>query len=302
MPIQLRPISRRGFLKTSILGTAGAALASRSLADTRATDPHSWALFSDIHLAADPATVARNVNMTDHFKGVTKEVLALPAKPAGVFVTGDCAYNSGEKADYGQVTKLLEPLRADGLPVCLALGNHDNREHFWDVIQEGKVAKRAVADRQVSLIKTPRLNWFVLDSLEKTLMTPGNLGTPQLEWLAKTLDANADKPAVVLVHHNPGTVQNIGGLQDTDAFFAVIRPRKQVKAYFYGHTHIWNVSKDESGIHFVNLPAVAYVFKEGQPSGWVHATLQPKGMRLELSCLDKKHPANGQVVNLEWRA
>ncbi len=302
MPIHLPPISRRRFLTRAALGAAGIALSPRLLADSRSANPDSWVFLSDIHIAADPATVARNVNMSDHFEAVTKEVLALPEKPAGAFITGDLAYNSGEIADYGQLTTLLKPLRESGLPVCVALGNHDDREHFWSALKEEKARKRSVTDRQVALIESPQLNWFVLDSLDRTLSTPGELGTTQLEWLASALDVHPGKPAVVLVHHNPGVFQTVPGLKDTDAFYAVIRPRKQVKAYFYGHTHYFNVAKDTSGIHLINLPPVAYVFKQGQPSGWVHATAQPNGMRLEVSCLDKSHSANGQVVTLDWRA
>ncbi len=302
MPIHLQPVSRRRFLFRSLLGGAGLALAPRLFADTRATDPDSYVFLSDIHLSADAAKVARNVNMTDHFKGVTREVLALPKKPAAVFITGDCAFNSGEKEDYAQLTTLLEPIREDGLPVWLAMGNHDNREHFWDALAAEKAVKRPVADRQVALVKTPQVNWIILDSLEKTLQTPGMLGAAQLEWLTATLDANPDKPAIILVHHNPGTSEKISGIKDTEALFEILRPRKQVKAYMYGHTHHWSVTKDPSGIHLINLPAVAYVFQEGQPSGWVQATVQPKGMTLNVSCLDKTHSAHGQVVKLDWRA
>ena len=40
-------------------------------------------------------------------------------------------------------------------------------------------------------------------------------------------------------------------------------------AYIYGHTHNWKVESDTSGIHLINLPPVSYVFREGEPSGWV---------------------------------
>jgi 3',5'-cyclic AMP phosphodiesterase CpdA len=188
------------------------------------------------------------------------------------------------------------------MPVHLALGNHDNRERFWEALQEEKTASRPLADRQVALVRTPRANWFVLDSLEKTLATPGSLGQEQLDWLAGALDANPDKPALVLVHHNPGEIASVSGLKDTEALFAVIRPRMQVKAYIFGHTHVWYVDKDVSGIHLVNLPPVAYVFKPGEPAGWVHATLERKGIRLELRCVDPADKSHGQVAKLQWRA
>ena len=196
---------------------------------------------------------------------------------------------------------MLGPIRADQIPVHLALGNHDNRERFWEALQEEKAAKRPLADRQVALLRTPRANWFILDSLEATLSTPGLLGREQLDWLEQALDANAKKPALVLLHHNPGLSGGNFGLKDTAALLEILRPRRQVKAYIYGHTHKWKVEPDHSGIHLINLPPVAYVFDQGEPAGWVHATLNPKGLRLELRCVDPAHKAQGEVHELEWR-
>ena len=302
MPIHLPAISRRQFLVRSLVGGAALALSPRLFAAAKRNDPNSWALLSDTHLAADRSLLARGINMTDHFTSVSRELLALSKCPAGVFITGDCAYNSGQASDYALVTDLLEPIRSAQMPVHLALGNHDNRERFWEALQAEKAAQRPLADKQVALLQTPRANWFVLDSLEKTLTTPGSLGQEQLDWLAGALDANPGKPALVLLHHNPGKSDSVSGLKDTDALFAIIRPHKQVKACIFGHTHVWRVEKDVSGIHLVNLPAVAYVFKQGEPAGWVHATTERKGMRLELRCIDPKHKSHGQIVKLKWRA
>ena len=301
MPIHLPAISRRQFLSRSLASGAALALSPSLLAAAKPTDPNFWALLSDTHLAADRGLMARGINMTDHFTSVSRELLALPKRPAGVFITGDCAYNSGQTADYRHVTDLLEPIRSAEMPVHLALGNHDNRERFWEALRAEKDTPRPLADRQVALLRTPLANWFVLDSLETTQSTPGLLGPRQLDWLAGALDANPDQPALVLIHHNPGLSGNIG-LKDTKALFEVIRPRKQVKAYVFGHTHAWNVGQDESGIHLINLPPVGYVFTEGLPTGWVHATLEPKGIQLELRCVDHTHKSHGQIVKLQWRA
>jgi len=300
MPIHLRTIPRRQFLLRTVAGGAALALGPSLLAAAKRTDPNSWALLADVHLAADRGRIARGINMTDHFRAVSRELLALPACPAGVFIAGDCAYESGQAGDYHQVAGLLEPIRHGQMPVHLALGNHDNRERFWEALQEEKAAKRPLADRQVALLRTPRANWFVLDSLETTLSTPGLLGKEQLDWLAGALDANRDKTALVLIHHNPGLSGNLG-LKDTAALFDIIRPRKQVKAYIFGHTHAWNAGRDESGIHLINLPPVSYVFQPGAPAGWVHANLEEDGMRLELRCVDHTHKSHGQVVKLQWR-
>ena len=122
-----------------------------------------------------------------------------------------------------------------------------------------------------------------------------------MDWLAKTLDANRRKPAVLLIHHNPGTDGNIGGVKDTEVLLEIIRPRKQVKAWIYGHTHVWKTKTDASGLHLVNLPPVAYIFHPEDPAGWVHATVRSDGMKLELRCLSPAHKDHGQVVDLKWR-
>lgn len=300
MPLHLPPISRRRFLRQTIVAGATAAIAPHLLAAAKKeVDADFWALLSDIHIAADRKQLGRGVNMAEHFEVVSREIRDLPTLPAGLFINGDCAFNSGEPGDYATVGELLKPLRE--MPIHLALGNHDQREHFWNAFADEKSAKRPVEDRQCSLMKTARANWFILDSLEKTLATPGLIGHEQLAWLAKALDENAAKPAIVMVHHNPGLGGNMG-LKDTEALFEVIRPRKQVKAYIYGHTHTWKVEKDDTGLHLINLPPVAYVFQDGQPSGWVRLTLADEGMKLELRCIDTSHRDHGQKVDLKWRA
>lgn len=301
MPIQLPPISRRVFLRRALLTGAGLALAPQLHAAMRRTDATAFALLADTHIAADPAKLTRAVNMTDHFNTVTREIIGLPQRPAGVFIVGDCALSSGEPGEYAQFTTLLDPLRADGLTLNLALGNHDHRENFWAALASQKAAKRPVADKQVALIKSKHVNWLLLDSLEKTLQTPGALGEAQLRWLGETLEANRKTPAVIVVHHNPGDDNKIAGLKDTGALFEIIRTRKQVKAWVYGHTHNWKVTQDPSGVHLVNLPPVAYIFREGDPSGWIHATTRRDGMKLELRATDPKHKAHGQIVDLKWR-
>lgn len=303
MPIHLPPLSRRRFLATTLMAGAGAMFARALPAAEKRIDEDCWAFFSDIHIAADQAKTARNINMADNLKAATREVLELSQRPAGLLVNGDCAFNSGEVSDYATVVELLRPLREAGLPIDLTLGNHDERERFRNAFTNPRGEKQALADHNVTIIKTPRVNWLVLDSLEKTLQTPGMLGETQLAWLTQELDANTGKPAIVVCHHNTNLLgAEKMALKDSDKLMAILRPRNQVKAYFFGHTHVWQHKEDESGIHLVNLPPVAYVFEEGRPSGWTQATLQPNGIRLQLHCLDKKHKDNGQELNLKWRA
>jgi Icc protein len=142
----------------------------------------------------------------------------------------------------------------------------------------------------------------MVDSLEITSKTPGLLGPQQLDWLTRELDARPDKPAIVVVHHNPQFPVVTTGLLDTSALMEVLMPRRQVKAVVYGHTHDWHIVQHESGIHLVNLPPTCYPFKELRPAGWVRCALEPDGAVFELRSLDKKHPEHAQPQTLKWRA
>jgi 3',5'-cyclic-AMP phosphodiesterase len=300
MPIHLPPLTRRRFLA----GAVAACVAGRFRALAADTDPHALALLADTHVAADRSTVARDVNVANHLAAVVSEIAALPRRPAAGVVIGDLALKDGQAGDYGTFAGLVKPAREAGLPLHLTLGNHDHRGRFADAL--AGTGERPAGGRVAAVMPTPRANLFLLDTLDVTDFPPGRAGAEQLAWLAKELDARPDKPAIVCGHHDPSLEPPPPGkpnwsLVDTADLFKVLEPRKQVKAYVYGHTHIWAVKRHASGIHLINLPPVAYVFQVGQPSGWVHADLRPDGMRLQIHCLHKIHVAHGQVVDLKWR-
>src|SRR5437764_4380371 len=72
MPLHCSPLSRRQFIRRSVLGGL-AILTWRQGASAAGVDANRWALLSDPHIAADPAAIravanAAPVNMTDHLR------------------------------------------------------------------------------------------------------------------------------------------------------------------------------------------------------------------------------------------
>lgn len=301
MPVTLPQLSRRAFLKRAAL-VGAAALAPHSYAGLfgKARDKHTYAFFSDTHVAADPASVHAGVNMTDNFAGCVRELRVWPVKPAAIIVNGDLAFNHGTPGDYVTFGSLAHPLRALA-PVHLSLGNHDEREHFWQAFPHDAARLESVPDKQVTFFSSDRANWFLLDSLDVTAQTPGDLGPAQLDWLDRELTARTEKPAIVVCHH-PLDVTGLMGLRDSLALENLLVRHQQVKAFIFGHTHNWNIAQHPSGVHLINLPQTAYAFQPGRPSGWVRATLARDGMELELRCLDPHHPEHAQIKKLKWRA
>jgi hypothetical protein len=299
MPITLAPVSRRRFLAGSLAAAGSLALGGRLRAAEEAADPDRFALFSDTHIAGDRQAVLRGTNMFANLQQACREVQQLAPRPSAVFVDGDLALTTGQSEDYVTLVESLAPLRKHGLPIHLALGNHDHRQRFWAALPP-EDATRAVDERHISVISSRLANWFVLDSLDETNKTPGVLGEAQLAWLAAALDKQADKPALVVVHHNPDDRPKPGGLVETKALLDLLAARRHVKALIFGHTHDWKIAQHE-GIHLVNLPPVAYTFAAGKPNGWVDCQLQESGAKLTLQCFDPAHAQHRQVVDLAWR-
>jgi 3',5'-cyclic AMP phosphodiesterase CpdA len=339
MPISLKPFSRRNFIKGSLGAAAGAMLAScgREMADRRGDEPrfleglrdaNRLALFSDTHINAKPATVDRGNNMSANLEKCIAEVLKVDyamGAPSAVLVNGDLSHRSGETGDYIQFLAQMTALTMAGIPVHLALGNHDHRERFWGSVTSPDFARRnrvtALESQQVLRLYTPTADILMLDSLEKTLQTPGSLGEAQLAWLKSAIDDPSWKHrnVIVFVHHNPplpapaaasapatqaatqaATKPKFIGLTDGQELLDLLLPRRRVKALFYGHTHQWKRTQID-GMHIVNIPSMAYAFGP-EPLGWTDCRLYPASASLELRCVEPSHARHGDKVDLKWRA
>lgn len=324
MPIHVLPprVSRRQFL-TSILGTASAAglglgLGKASvLGQAPREEWEAWALLSDTHIAADPMAQSRGINMANHLRQAVGELLDLHQKRpfAGTMINGDCALLDGQSEDYRTLGTLIEPLVAKGIPLHVTLGNHDERERIQTGLeavfgaaksgtkQASQIRRADLVDKVASCVRGRFCDWYLLDSLEFTNKTPGRVGEAQLAWLERCLEAARERPAIVMVHHNPHPVMSgkSSGLLDTEGLMKLVLAKRQVKALFFGHTHV-AADFQLDGLHLVNLPACAYRFASEQPTGWTSALVGPSGCTLTLFDTDKGHALHNKERRLEWRS
>ena len=256
-----------------------------------------WVLLSDTHLPGEYEKELNGQTPNLQFAQIRDEILASETKPAGIVLTGDMVFLHGEAEDYRTLVKQLEPLTKAGIPIYPFLGNHDDYENFSANAEKYVFKDTPVKGKQIAVVETPHLNWFLLDSHIDTATVGGMLGEEQLRWLAQELDKRADKPAVLAAHHNLDPFD--GALQDQDKLWEIVKSHKQVKAYIYGHSHHYRESVRDD-VHLINLPALAWRFDEIQPLGWTEAKLKPNGLELKLHTLDKNHPKNHDVRKFEW--
>lgn len=306
MPITLPPMNRRRFLTT----TLGTLLLSPAVwAQDTATDSDTWAFLSDTHLPGDREKSGGKppIKPVETFSKVRSDILSGQCgRPGGVLVTGDCVYLHGKPEDYRTLLGEFAPLRKADLPVHFLMGNHDNRQAFLEEVAKeiGETPPQSIPPRLCSIVETSKANFFLMDSLEKTNYTPGLFGEAQLDWLTTELDKRPDKPAVLFAHHYPdysaAVVKNPHALMDTEAFFERIKDRRQVKAYIFGHAHVWKILQ-KHGIHLINLPTTAWRFDATQPCGWVLATFRDNGVNLTLRSIEPEHRKHNELVELAWR-
>lgn len=297
MPIHLTHPSRRQFLIT-----VGAGLvACRSGVFAAETQEELVYLLNDTHIGEKHPP---DSPVPSHLRQAVDELVALERKPSCVLINGDLALKDGQPGDYQHFAKLIAPLREAQVDLHLTLGNHDHRETFYEVMKEERPKAPPVESKHISVVETKFANFFLLDSLQKTMVTQGTLGEEQRKWLGEALDARPDKPAMIVTHHNPrlgGDPNHFpGGLIDSQELWKVLATRKQVKAYIHGHIHDRNEFKHE-GIHILNLPATSYVANPKlSTTGWTTARLDGQGMTLRTHTNMEGHPWNGETKRVEW--
>ncbi len=292
-----RPQHRRDFLKTTLLGGASVFLAGCQMPTagrgSSAPDFH-LALLSDTHIPANREERYRGFSPVENLQRAVEGVMAAP--PQGAILCGDAARLEGKPEDYQVLRTLIEPLAAKA-PVYIGLGNHDDRANFRQAFPTPPGALPAAGGRHITVIEYATVRLVVLDSLLYVNKTAGLLGKEQRAWLAKYLPAIADRPVVLFVHHTLG--DGDGELADADRLLAVATQHPHVKAIFYGHSHVWDVTR-RAGLHLINLPAVGYNFRDQDPVGWVDARFRADGVTLKLHTVAGNREKDGAITEIRW--
>jgi 3',5'-cyclic AMP phosphodiesterase CpdA len=292
-------LNRRQFIKGGLALAGGVVVLGPRLGgagERTDKDLARWAFLSDTHVPADRENNYRDFYPYRNLKEVVARIA--PDLPEGVVITGDLARLEGLPGDYANARKLLAPI-VERRPVCVGLGNHDNRESFLKAFSEPGGDKQAVKGKHVVVVDAGPVRLIVLDTLMFVNKAPGLLGRGQRNWLADYLRTANDKPTLLFFHHTLG--DGDGDLLDVPRLFDLIAPVASVKALVYGHSHVYRFAEHE-GIHLINLPATGYNFRDDQPVGWVEARLTARGGQFTLHAIGGNTENDGRAKSLRWRA
>jgi 3',5'-cyclic AMP phosphodiesterase CpdA len=294
-------LSRRQLLRSGLawVACAWALPSSSTLADelsrsSSSSDPDCtrWALLSDTHIPTDPENHYRGFYPYRNLQEVTAQIA--DNLPDGVVIIGDLARLKGQTKAYENLRTLLTPVARR--PVYLGLGNHDDRDDFFQTFGRSGDGSGAVADKHVIAAQTGPVRMIVLDSLLYVNGLMGRLGELQRTWLQTALQTWDDKPTILFVHHPP-----TGELLDTRRLLRIIKPQSKIKAVICGHLHKYDYAQ-VAGIHLINLPATAFPVVGHPPVGWVEAKLTRCSGEFTLHAIGGNRKLDGQTHTLSWRS
>ncbi|MBR9998478.1 MAG: metallophosphoesterase, partial [Cyclobacteriaceae bacterium] len=177
-----KSISRKKFIKEG-LKYAGA-ISSMGIfyrfanAEQTNADVH-MALLADTHIKAYKSEQYRGFFPYENLQKVVGQVK--DKAPGLMLINGDIARLDGQLGDYLAIQEILSDLA--GLPVVMTLGNHDDRENFYNIFGKEADGKQSVQNKHVMVIERTDLRFILLDSLMYVNKTPGFLGNEQRAWL-----------------------------------------------------------------------------------------------------------------------
>ena len=162
---------------------------------------------TDLHIQAAGAKPYLGLDTFGNTQAVLDMIRTLGIKPDG-FILSDDLTDTGDEAAYARLETLTEAIGAEfGVPVLLALGNHDNRAAFCRVVLGQSDGDENARYYYSQLINGWRV--IVLDWNDGTGMG-GTLDASQLAWLGQELAVPVGEGTiegtVLVVHHPPTSI------------------------------------------------------------------------------------------------
>ncbi|NJN21171.1 MAG: phosphodiesterase [Leptolyngbya sp. RL_3_1] len=192
------------------------------------------AQITDLHIQPEGQKAYGIVDTNQFLAAAVAQLNRFTPQPDLVIATGDLV-DEGSLAEYQALKRLLAPLQA---PLYLAMGNHDQRQHFRQVFPDLPYLPTAGPVQYV--IEGYPVRLIVLDTLVAG-ESYGEIDPARLDWLAAQLAQAPHQPTVIFMHHPPFAI-GIPGMdalkcRGSEALAALIRRYPAVQRVACGHVH-----------------------------------------------------------------
>lgn len=242
---------------------------------------------TDLHLS-DPATHDPGLQSDTlaTLDAVIARIATMEARPAFVAISGDLT-NRGDAESYRLVAERLARVAQ---PKVLALGNHDARGPFREVMLGGE-GEAAYAHDTVEA----GVHVIVLDSLVPGRIG-GAIGEAQWGFLGAALNRHPALPKLLMLHHPPALEPDAEvtwhalNWADSERLGGMIEGR--VAGVLCGHVHVPRVTLWHgvpvvvgNGLHNMIDPTVTDGMRVMEAVGFGLCTLRPSGLTVEFVTL-----------------
>jgi Icc protein len=159
----------------------------------------------------------------------------------------------GQPAAYEHLKSIIARLP---IPVHITLGNHDDRPSFLAAFGSDFAAETGKVDKVID-IKGYRV--ILLDSSEPGRVD-GVLEETQIAWLRARLAEAADRPVLVILHHNANALHiNADNIRilEPDAFIDALKTHPDIRQVIAGHVHLTSTATWH-GLPFTTLAGGHY--------------------------------------------
>jgi 3',5'-cyclic AMP phosphodiesterase CpdA len=217
---------------------------------------------SDTHLFGDGTLHHGAVDTMAALRRVLDRAAVLDAVDV-VVASGDLSDDASAES-YRRLRAAIDPwAAARGASVVYAMGNHDLRDGFEQVLGERTGVTTVAGHRIVHLDSSvPGFGY-------------GELGPEQLNWLRETLTEPATHGTVVVVHHPPVSASTsllaTLELQNPSALLDVCAAA-DVRLILSGHYH-HSLATDAAGIPVIVAPGITNTSDVTAPAGTERATI-----------------------------
>ncbi len=210
-----------------------------------------FVIISDLHIVPR-GELSHAVDTSARLSAAIDHINATHPDAAFCIAAGDLT-DQGEIEAYQRLQELLAELK---LPLYLTLGNHDVRTNFLKVFSDQAVAQTGFLDYCIDYGEHRIL---LMDSLD-TGRHAGLLVHEQLAWLASRLHEAAERPVILVLHHNISDLQvstDSIRLDQNEELLNRLRGYPNLRQVISGHVHLAS-SGVVQGIPFTTFAGCHY--------------------------------------------
>lgn len=241
-----------------------------------------FVVMSDLHLVPE-GELSMTLDTTARLERAVDAVIDRYGDADFCVLAGDLA-DLGQRAAYERLQAIVARLP---IPVHITLGNHDDRPTFLEVFGAEFAGEAGNVDKVID-VKGYRV--ILLDSSEPGRVD-GVLTTEQIAWLTARLAEAADRPVIVILHHNANALHIASDtirMLEPEAFIAALKTHPDIRQVIAGHVHITSTATFR-GLPFTTLAGGHYSvsFNVDEPAKPIRRLTGPGQMAVVIGTEDR---------------